>query len=367
MPGLWTPWYVPMIPDADIVAMSGSVSNHWRRKSVALIVISWTKTACCFSGSFWKVRRRPVSGVKLAWVAAGQVGRDDAQDRLDEPGHLDHELAVLLVGLGVAQAPAPELADRPAVVVDPPQVVVLERRERAVEGQDVEAVLRQVELADDLGAEQADDVARDAEPEAREDLLGHRRAAEQVALLEDDGLQAGPGEVGGADEPVVTAADDDRVVAARPRAPPSCRALPGASVPAMQDAWDLCSLVGPRWRCRSGPALEAGFDRASHARSRVPSRSGLRLVRPTLEPEKERHMAEPRGSRSQGSCTAPRSTGPDPRSPTAGDRLVRWFERPMHGRGRADSHTRGPDWVCGVVTLARAVAIIERSSSSSHR
>ena len=74
-------------------------------------------------------------------------------------------------------------------------------------------MLRQLELADDLGAEQADDVARDAEPEAGEDLLGDRGAAEHVALLEDERLQAGPGEVGGADEPVVTAADDDRVVA----------------------------------------------------------------------------------------------------------------------------------------------------------
>ena len=35
-----------MIPDADIVALSGSVSNHWSRKSDALIVMSWTKTAC---------------------------------------------------------------------------------------------------------------------------------------------------------------------------------------------------------------------------------------------------------------------------------------------------------------------------------
>ena len=46
MPGLLTPWYVPMIPDADIVALSGSVSNHWSRNSDALIVMSWTKTAC---------------------------------------------------------------------------------------------------------------------------------------------------------------------------------------------------------------------------------------------------------------------------------------------------------------------------------
>jgi hypothetical protein len=32
----------PMMPLADIVAFSTSVSNHWSRKSTALIVMSWT-------------------------------------------------------------------------------------------------------------------------------------------------------------------------------------------------------------------------------------------------------------------------------------------------------------------------------------
>ena len=80
MPGLWTPWNVPMIPDADIVAMSGSVSNHWRRKSVALIVISWTKTACCFSGSCWKARRSPVSGVN--WRTSSPVRSGGTMPRI---------------------------------------------------------------------------------------------------------------------------------------------------------------------------------------------------------------------------------------------------------------------------------------------
>ena len=82
-------------------------------------------------------------------------------------------------------------------------------------GQDVEAVLRQVEVADDLRPEQADDVARDREAEARDDLLGDRRAAEHVAPLEDERLEAGPRQVGGGDEPVVPSADDHRVVALR--------------------------------------------------------------------------------------------------------------------------------------------------------
>ena len=43
-------------------------------------------------------------------------------------------------------------------------------------------------------------------------LLGDRGAADEVAALEDEHLQAGLGEVGAVDQAVVAAADDDRVV-----------------------------------------------------------------------------------------------------------------------------------------------------------
>jgi hypothetical protein len=110
------------------------------------------------------------------------------------------------------------------VIVHPPQVVTAtgrralagtQGRERAIERQDVEAVARQLELADDLGAEQRDDVAEDGEPEAREDLFGDRGAAEHMALLEDERLHSRTGQVRGADQAVVAATDDDRVVALR--------------------------------------------------------------------------------------------------------------------------------------------------------
>ena len=39
-----------MMPEALIVAFSGSVSNHWSKKSAALIVISWMKVVCSFCG-----------------------------------------------------------------------------------------------------------------------------------------------------------------------------------------------------------------------------------------------------------------------------------------------------------------------------
>ena len=79
-------------------------------------------------------------------------------------------------------------------------------------GRMCEAVPRQVEVADDLGPQQAHDVGGDREPEARDDLLGDRRPAQQVPALEDDDAPAGPSEVGGRDEAVVAAADHDGVV-----------------------------------------------------------------------------------------------------------------------------------------------------------
>jgi hypothetical protein len=52
-----------------------------------------------------------------------------------------------------------DLAPRLRVVVHAPQVVTVgHRRERAVEREDLEPMRRQIELADDLGAKQRDDV-----------------------------------------------------------------------------------------------------------------------------------------------------------------------------------------------------------------
>ena len=91
--------------------------------------------------------------------------------------------------------PAAQLAHGLAVVVRAPQVVLVERREGAVERQDLEAVARQLEVADDLRPQQAHHVAGDAEAEAREDLLGHGRATQDVAALQDQRLQAAAGKV----------------------------------------------------------------------------------------------------------------------------------------------------------------------------
>ncbi len=59
MPGERTPRNVPMIPEADIVAFRGSVSNQRSSMSAALIVMSWTRLRWLGRDSFWN--RRPSS------------------------------------------------------------------------------------------------------------------------------------------------------------------------------------------------------------------------------------------------------------------------------------------------------------------
>ena len=107
------------------------------------------------------------------------------------------------------RAPIDEAGVRAAVGERAPEV-------RVGRGDPV-AVALELELGDHHRVEQADDVGAGADHEA---LVGERAleragAAELLAALEHEHRAAGPGEVGGGGEPVVAAADDDRVPVAR--------------------------------------------------------------------------------------------------------------------------------------------------------
>ena len=149
-------------------------------------------------------------------IQRGRIGRHHAEDRLHEAAHLQHRLAELFVGLGVELGVAGDLAAGLAVIVDAPQVVAVGHgREGAVERQDLEAVAGQIEFANDFRPQQRDDVGADGELEARENFFGAGSAAEHVTALEYQDFLAGPGEIGGVDQAVVAAANDDGVVLSR--------------------------------------------------------------------------------------------------------------------------------------------------------
>src|SRR5688500_3201957 len=105
------------------------------------------------------------------------------------------------------------LPARPGVVVHAPQVVAVRHRgERAVEWKDLEAAACQIELADDLGPEQRHDVRADGKPEAGKYFFGDRGAAQYVTPFENQHLPPGARQVGRGGQPVVAAANDDRVI-----------------------------------------------------------------------------------------------------------------------------------------------------------
>ena len=108
---------------------------------------------------------------------------------------------------------AVELAPRLVMIGPGGEVIaVLHRRHGALERQDVQAVPRQVEVADDFGTEQADDIGKHRKLEPREDLFGDRGTADAGAALQHQHFFPGARQIGGCHEAVVAAADHDRVV-----------------------------------------------------------------------------------------------------------------------------------------------------------
>src|SRR5690348_11337131 len=100
-----------------------------------------------------------------------------------------------------------------AVVVDAPQVVTARHgRERAVQGQDFEAMAGQVEIANDLRAQQRDYVGAHRELESGKDFLGDGGASEHVAPLQHQDFLACARQIGGGGEAVVASSDNDCVV-----------------------------------------------------------------------------------------------------------------------------------------------------------
>jgi hypothetical protein len=70
----------------------------------------------------------------------------------------------------------------------------------------------EIEIPDNLGPEEAVDVCGGGDLVAGPQLLGDAGAAEELATLQDQNLDAGSGQVGGGHQTVVTTADNDEVI-----------------------------------------------------------------------------------------------------------------------------------------------------------
>ena len=150
---------------------------------------------------------------QFARVERVGVGRHHAENRLHEAAHGLHSFAEFVVGFGVDAGVASDLAVSFAVVVHAPQVIAAGHgRERAIERENLEAVAREIEVANDFRPQERDDVRADRKFESGKNFFGAGRAAEDVAALEHQNFLSSAREVGCVDEAVVAAADHDYVV-----------------------------------------------------------------------------------------------------------------------------------------------------------
>jgi hypothetical protein len=176
---------------------------------------------------------------------------------LEEQGRLLEQRVERREGVGVLARDARDLLVGDLVVVGQQHRTTVggEGRELRVERDRAIAELRQLEVGDDLRLEHRDHVRRSRDALAGPQLLGHARAAEDVARLEDAHAQTGAREVGGRGEAVVPAADDDRVVV-RPAAVAVAVAVgrahdPTSTAPASASTYRSATITSNSWTSNS--------------------------------------------------------------------------------------------------------------------
>src|ERR1700674_2976529 len=91
-------------------------------------------------------------------------------------------------------------------------VAVRHRGESAVEWQDLKSVAGKVEIANDLGSQQRDDIRANGKLKAGKNFLRASRASENVAALEHEHFLARFRQIGGVGEAVMASPNHNRVV-----------------------------------------------------------------------------------------------------------------------------------------------------------
>src|SRR4029077_14754105 len=99
------------------------------------------------------------------------------------------------------------------VIVHAPQMVAVRHRcESAVEGEDLKSVPGKIEVANDFGPQQRDDIRANRKLEAGKNFFRASRPAENVAALEHEHLLSCFRQIGGVGKAVVASANHDYVV-----------------------------------------------------------------------------------------------------------------------------------------------------------
>ena len=213
-----------MMPESAKFALMTSVSKYSSRKSEIDIVQKRSVSAISSAPRAGELLAEIDQFADVARPEAGRVGRGAHQQRLDEAALPRHVAGIAVIGLGIARREAGELAPVRVVVAVVGEIVAIPREHRAaLIGDHLQAEARQFEIAHDLGPEQRADIGAVGIEEARRQRAADRRAADPVVLLDHQHVEPGALQIAGVDQPVVAAADDDRVPALH-----ACRCHPAS-------------------------------------------------------------------------------------------------------------------------------------------
>src|SRR5271156_987620 len=109
-----------------------------------------------------------------------------------------------------------ELAARFGMIVHAPEIISAGHgRHGAVERENFQAVAGEIEIVNNFGAQERNDVGENRKFEAGNDFFGYRSATQNVAALEHQDFFAGAGKIGRVDKAIVATADYNDIVTLR--------------------------------------------------------------------------------------------------------------------------------------------------------
>ena len=160
--------------------------------------------------------RPRLSSLGIALTIAADIGRRAQQPFLEQTDDRLELGEVAVVSFGVGLVVPSDLLARQAAAAGQQIVAVAGQEIVGLAQHDLQAMPLELHVVDDLGLEQADGVACRRIAEARQEFVGHRRAADSIGGLEHGDLEALLRQIISAGQAVVTGADNDRVVQMSP-------------------------------------------------------------------------------------------------------------------------------------------------------
>ena len=213
MPGERGPPLAPITPSVARVTFTSGDSNHSSRNSAALWVKILTSATMSFAGEVADASGQP-QVIDDVDGGGRELGRSGEQQAFDDARDALELIFVCGVDFGVVFGEFGDFGERLRAVLPHEEVAAVgeDGEEGGILGVHAIAELLELQFADDALLHQAGQVGAGGDTIAGPDLFGDGAAAEELAAFEHEHLPSGARQVGGGDQAVVAAADDDHIV-----------------------------------------------------------------------------------------------------------------------------------------------------------